>query len=419
MVGRRANRPPPEDAAPSRARHRVLWRRRDAGSRARQARSDAAYEQSDAAEQERVIVEALADLREMDVREVMTPRTDVVALTIPVTADDVARAVRESGHSAYPVVHGGLDDVVGVLYVNDLFRTRRWRGGLFGHDGDRVQEELPLGGEPEASHAPTPERAEGPTPPHPAVGPRPSVAKTAEGREPAGLSPIEISRRIRQAYVVPESRPILAALVEMRRHRRGFAVVVDEYGGVSGVLTVKDLLEPIVGELHDELDTDQGPSIVRIDAERWLVDGQTNVDEVRERLEIDLPEGDYVTLGGFILDALGHIPEEGETVRVDGWELAVQDMDKRRIARVLVRRGEDERPEKDERPGARADASGDAAPAADGATPAEARTTPAEARLADGGGDAVAAEDERSRAATSDSESDETAHARDAPRTLG
>jgi hypothetical protein len=84
-----------------------------------------------------------------------------------------------------------------------------------------------------------------------------------------------------------------------------------------------------------------------------------------------------------------------------------------------VRRGEDERPEKDERPGARADASGDAAPAADGATPAEVRATPAEVRLADGGGDAVAAEDERSRGATSDSESDETAHARDAPRTLG
>ncbi len=342
MAGRRSNRPPPDEEAPRRALRRLPWRRGDADSRARRARSDTAYDKSVAAEQERVIVEALADLRDMDVREVMTPRTEVVALTIPVSAGDVARAVRESGHSAYPVVNGGLDDVVGVLYVNDLFRSRRWRGALFGHDGDRNQDELPFGDA--GTQGPG---APGPTGPpasvHPPTGLRLSVAKTAEGREPAGLSSIEISRRIRQVFVVPESRPILAALVEMRRQQRGFAVVVDEHGGVSGILTVKDLLEPIVGELHDELDVDEGPSIVRIDGERWLVDGQTNVDEVRERLDIDVPEGDYVTLGGFILDALGHIPLVGESVHLDGWDLTVQEMDKRRIARVLVRRhGEDE-----------------------------------------------------------------------------
>ncbi len=345
VAGQRAKRPPPDDKTPRRRWHRLPWpwRHGDKDARARHASGRGSYEQSVAAEQERVIVEALADLRDMDVREVMTPRANVVALTIPVSAEDVATAVRESGHSAYPVVNGRLDDVVGVLYVNDLFRSRRWRGGLFGPTGNRAQVEAPAG----LPGAPQPAPPNGTAPdtahPSPNAGPRPSAAKTAEGREPTGLSPIEISRRIRQAYVIPESSPILAALVEMRRHRRGFAVVVDEYGGVSGVLTVKDLLEPIVGELHDELDVDQGPSIVRIDKTRWLVDGQTNVDEVRERLQIDVPEGEYVTLGGFILDALGHIPLEGERVKLDGWELTVHEMDKRRIARVLARQhGEDE-----------------------------------------------------------------------------
>ena len=239
----------------------------------------------------------------MDVREVMTPRVDVVALSIPVHTEDVAQAVRESGHRSFPVVNGSLDDVVGVLYVSDLFRSRR-----SGRPGR-------LGG---------------------AAVARPGEALLAGAG--GSLSSLDISRRIRPAYVIPESRHILDALVEMRHQRRGFAMVVDEYGGVSGVLTVKDLLEPIVGELHDETDTEEEPAIVRVDGSRWLIDGRVNVDEVRERLDIDVPEGDYVTLGGYLFDGFGRIPEEGETLAVDGWDLTVQEMDKRRVAQVVARK---------------------------------------------------------------------------------
>ncbi len=221
----------------------------------------------------------------MEVREVMTPRVDVVALSIPVTAESVARAARESGHSSFPVVHNDLDDVVGVLFVNDLFRSG-WRSDQEG------------------------------------------------GQEP---SPLDISRRLRQPYLLPESLNVLDALVDMRRQRRAFAFVVDEYGGVAGVLTVKDLLEPLVGELHDELDAAEEPSMVRVDGSRWLVDGRTNVDDVRERLGIDLPDGEYVTLGGLLFDGFGHIPEEGESLTVGDWELRVVEMDKRRIAKVVAR----------------------------------------------------------------------------------
>ena len=234
----------------------------------------------------------------MEVKEVMTPRVDVVALTIPVHEEDVAKAVRESGHSAFPVVHDDLDDVVGVLFVTDLFRSRK------------------------------PGRAD------PAA-----VGRSKIGDPVPGPSPLEISRRMRQPCVVPESCHVLDALAEMRSQRRGFAVVVDEYGGVSGVLTVKDLLEPLVGELHDEFDpADDEPPVVRVDGSRWLVDGKASVDDVRELLGIEVPDGEYVTLGGFLFDGFGHIPSEGESLRVDGWELRVVEMDRRRIAKVVAHR---------------------------------------------------------------------------------
>jgi CBS domain containing-hemolysin-like protein len=117
-------------------------------------------------------------------------------------------------------------------------------------------------------------------------------------------------------------------------------VVVDEHGGVEGVLTVKDLLGALVGDLPDEFDADDEPDIVRVDGHRWLVDGRMNVDDVSDRLDINLPEGEYVTLGGFLFDAFGHIPAEGESVVIEGWELRVAEMDKRRIARVVAKRPE-------------------------------------------------------------------------------
>jgi CBS domain containing-hemolysin-like protein len=268
---------PPPPAPPRRPRR--LWRR------AGDVDGAGAAQSSEPSEQERIIIEALGDLRDMDVREVMTPRVDVTFLTIPVQADDIARAVRTSGHSCFPVVHDDLDDLIGILFVNDIFRT--------GNEGP-------------------------------------------QSRDATDPSPLEISRKVRQPYLVPESLGVLEALADMRKHRRAVAVVVDEYGGVAGILTVKDLLEPLVGDLRDEFDEGEEALIVRVDATRWLIDGQTNVDMVRESLGIDLPDGEYVTLGGLLFERFGHIPAEGEQVNVGGWDLRVVEMDKRRVAQVVA-----------------------------------------------------------------------------------
>ena len=131
---------------------------------------------------------------------------------------------------------------------------------------------------------------------------------------------------------------MLEALAAMRKAHRAFAVVVDEYGGTAGVLTVKDLLEPLVGDLRDEFDGGDEAPAVRVDHNRWLLDGRASVDEIRDRLGIDIPEGEYVTLGGFLFDGFGHIPAEGETLPAAGWDLKVVEMDKRRVAKVVARR---------------------------------------------------------------------------------
>jgi len=235
----------------------------------------------------------------------MTPRVDVTGLPIPVHAADVARAVRQTGHSCFPVYDDDLDHVIGILFVNDLFRSG-WE--LDARNGNGSGE---AGGNGGANGGGNGAAAEKPT-------------------------PLDISRRLRQPYPVPESRLVLDVLADMRRDRRAFAVVVDEYGGVAGVLTVKDLLAALVGDLRDEFDPGGEPDIIRVDRTRWLVDGGASIDDVRDQLGIDVPEGEYVTLGGFLFDAFGHIPEEGERLTHDGWELRVAEMDRRRVAKVVV-----------------------------------------------------------------------------------
>jgi CBS domain containing-hemolysin-like protein len=224
---------------------------------------------------EREIIDALFSLADRAIREVMTPRVDMVSLTTPLSQEDVQDAVTSTGHSRFPVVAKTQDEILGILAVKDLLR-------------------LP----PDASSA-------------------------------------DIARLLRPPTYIPESRPVLAVLQEMRRSRFGFGIVVDEHGGVEGIATTKDVISELVGSLQDEYDP-TAPSIVPAGAERWVVDGRTDVDELETEIGRELPRGDYSTVAGLFMDEAGRIPDEGDSIDVAGVAMTVLLMDRRRIARVRV-----------------------------------------------------------------------------------
>jgi magnesium and cobalt exporter, CNNM family len=226
-------------------------------------------------EVEREIIDALFDLADRPVREVMTPRVDIASLSLPVTVDAVRKAVAETGHSRYPVAELDLDSLRGVLYVKDVLQ-------------------LPDEATPEA-----------------------------------------IERLIRTPHAVPESAPILQVLQDLRRRRFALAVVVDEHGGIEGIVTIKDLVSELVGELQDEYDPGI-PSVVKIGARQWLADGRLPIEDLEDAIERALPDGPYTTAGGLIMALAGRIPSEGDSVVADGHRFTVLAMERNRIDRIRI-----------------------------------------------------------------------------------
>ncbi|MDH3605426.1 MAG: hemolysin family protein [Acidimicrobiia bacterium] len=224
---------------------------------------------------EREIIDAVFSLADRPIREVMTPRVDIVSLTAPITMEAVQEAVVSTGHSRFPVIADTHDEMLGILAVKDLLRL------------------------------------------------------------PPGVSPAEIARLLRPPTYIPESRSVLAVLQEMRHSRFGFGVVVDEHGGVEGIATAKDVISELVGSLQDEYDPTV-PSIIPAGPSRWVVDGRTDVDELEEVVNVELPRGDYSTVAGLFMDLAGRIPDEGDQLEVESLTLTVLLMERRRIARIRV-----------------------------------------------------------------------------------
>ena len=225
---------------------------------------------------ERRLIDEVFRAGDREVREVMTPRTEVDFLDASMTARRAAKQVADSPHSRYPVVGRSQDDVIGFVHVRDLVLPRH-----------------------EAGRAAT-------------VG--------------------DLSREVKQ---LPGTAGVLTALSEMRRENHHLAIVVDEYGGTDGIVTLEDLIEEVIGEIYDEYDEDVGGNDEPAGGSHE-VDGLLNLDDFAEATGTHLPEGPYETVAGFVLAELGRLPEVGDTVHVEGRELAVLELDGRRIARIAV-----------------------------------------------------------------------------------
>ncbi|MCV6604761.1 MAG: CBS domain-containing protein [Porticoccaceae bacterium] len=218
------------------------------------------------------IIEGALEVSEQQVRDIMIPRSQVVAIEYEQTPEEFLPVVIESGHSRFPVVGESHDDIRGVLLAKEL---------------------LPL------------------------------LLKDSDEFDMADL--------VRPATIIPESKRLNVLLKEFREQRYHMAMVVDEYGSVSGLVTIEDVLEEIVGEIEDETDEEEVAQIRPQENGSFLVEALTPIEEFNEHFEATLDEEEYDTIGGIVMQAFGRLPQEGEQVQVDGFSFSVVKGDNRRI----------------------------------------------------------------------------------------
>jgi magnesium and cobalt exporter, CNNM family len=239
--------------------------------------------------EERFMLGAM-ELGQLRVREIMVPRPDVQALPVEAGFDEVLAVFATTQRSRLPVYQSSLDHVLGFVHIKDMLWVlldRDRRAGM---------------------HLP--------------------------------VLPFDLRRLLREVLIVPESKLASELLVEMRARRASMAMVVDEFGSILGLLTLEDVLEQLVGEIHDEFDVVEAPQIVGIGAETAMIfDGSVGLRDLESQHNIVLPEDPaYATLGGFVLAQLGVIPRGGESFEYGGYRFTVAEMDRRRVARVKLQR---------------------------------------------------------------------------------
>ena len=238
--------------------------------------ADVAVEEEVIEKEERALIHSIIEFGDTIVREVMVPRTDMVSVDARTSVADATDVAIGAGFSRLPIYGQGIDDIVGIVYAKDLIRAER------------------------------------------------------EGRREQPVREVA-----RAARFVPETKRVSILMREMQAEKSHMAIVVDEYGGTAGLVTLEDLLEELVGEIVDEYDTEE-PQVERLPNGDVRVNGRMPIDELNELLHAQFSEDDWDTVGGLVFSLLGHVPTEGESVVHDGHQLRVERVQGRRIGRVRI-----------------------------------------------------------------------------------
>lgn len=232
-------------------------------------------EQGEIKEAEREMIHNIFELDDTNASEIMTPRADMFVVDADAPLD--FKTIADSGFTRIPVIEGDIDHVVGILNIKDIFMHQATSG-----------------------------------------------------------TPVDVRSVMRPPYFVPENKKLDRLLHQFKARKNHLAIIVDEYGGVSGLITLEDALEELVGEIRDETDKED-PHIITKKPREWLVLGKSEIEEVNQKIGINIPESkEYDTFSGFILDRIGRIPEENEAFTINGFKVVVMEMDGNRIKRYLV-----------------------------------------------------------------------------------
>ena len=226
--------------------------------------------------EERQMIHSIFRFSETVVREIMTPRTDAICMDINSSISDIVNLIKEKGHSRVPIFEEKIDNIIGVVYAKDL------------------------------------------------------ISVQMEYSEKNMLK-----KFIRDPVFIPETKNIEELLQQMKSARVHIAIVVDEYGGMSGLVTLEDIIEEIIGEINDEYDIDEGLEFVEIKPGHYIVDAKMNIDDLGEKISHEFPKDeDYDTLGGLVLSLFGKFPSRGESIDYNGFTIIVKEVQKRRILKL-------------------------------------------------------------------------------------
>ena len=227
------------------------------------------------------IIQGVVELPHTSVREVMVPRIDTVFVSADADRQEILSIIIENEYSRYPVYEETIDNVIGILHIKDVLK---------------------------------------------------SLATDAA---------LDLRKLSRKPFFVPETKRIDDLLRELRRRRTQIAILVDEYGGVSGIVTMEDILEEIIGDIQDEFDNEK-EDILELDGGAWLCDTRVNLEDLSERIGVELPVEDFDTLGGFVFDLFGKIPVKYEKAAWNGYDFIIQDVEGHKINTVKIALGKKE-----------------------------------------------------------------------------